>query len=188
MNLCFLGRVHPIKNLLWLLDAMATLKCECRLTIVGPIEDQQYYDQCQRAVNRLPSEIAVDFVGVKTEAEVRELLVAADAMILPTQGENFGQLPMQVVGDLGGRPQGEMAIGRPRSHRTVGLDGGMGGALIEPVIFDGGIGSRKSPWHIAKTQIHIFAKIVGAWTIFPINVMDQGGIGLEGLGRVEQGG
>jgi glycosyltransferase involved in cell wall biosynthesis len=90
LRLCFLGRVHPIKNLLWLLASMKEVDCRCHLVVVGPIEDQRYYEQCLRAVEQLPSSVTVEFVGAKTEAEVRELLLASDGMILPTLGENFG--------------------------------------------------------------------------------------------------
>ena len=90
LRLCFLGRVHPIKNLLWLLDSMKAIDCRCHLAVVGPIEEQRYYEQCQRAVEQLTSSVTVEFVGAKTEVEVRKLLLASDAMILPTLGENFG--------------------------------------------------------------------------------------------------
>lgn len=90
LRLCFLGRVHPIKNLLWLLESIKAIECRCHLVVVGPIEDQRYYEQCQRAVEQLPSSVTVEFVGAKTEAEVRELLLSGDSMILPTLGENFG--------------------------------------------------------------------------------------------------
>ncbi|MFO1000127.1 MAG: glycosyltransferase [Planctomycetaceae bacterium] len=90
LSLCFLGRVHPIKNLLWLLESMKGVDCRCHLVVVGPIEDQRCYEQCLRAVEQLPSSVTVEFVGAKTEKEVRELLLASDAMILPTLGENFG--------------------------------------------------------------------------------------------------
>lgn len=90
LRLCFLGRVHPIKNLLWLLESMKALDCRCHLVVVGPIEDQRYFEQCQRVVEQLPSLATVEFAGAKAETEVRELLLASDAMILPTLGENFG--------------------------------------------------------------------------------------------------
>ena len=90
LRLCFVGRIHPIKNLLWLLNAMALLDCRCRLIVVGPVEDQAYYEQCRKAVSRLPECVSVEFKGAKKEFEVRELLLNAEAMILPTLGENFG--------------------------------------------------------------------------------------------------
>jgi glycosyltransferase involved in cell wall biosynthesis len=69
---------------------MKAIDCRCHLVVVGPIEDQRYYEQCVLAVAQLPLSATVEFVGAKTEAEVRELLLASDAMILPTLGENFG--------------------------------------------------------------------------------------------------
>lgn len=90
LRLCFLGRVHPIKNLLWLLESMKAIDCCCHLIVVGPIEDQRYHEQCLRAGEQLPSSATIEFVGAKTESEVREFLLASDVMILPTLGENFG--------------------------------------------------------------------------------------------------
>ena len=90
LRLCFLGRVHPIKNLLWLLDCMKAIGIRCHLVVIGPIEDPRYHQQCLRSVEQLPSGVTVEFVGAKTEAEVRGLLLTSDAMILPTLGENFG--------------------------------------------------------------------------------------------------
>lgn len=90
LRLCFLGRVHPIKNLLWLLDGMKAIGIRCHLVVIGPIEDPRYHQQCLRSVEQLPSGVTVEFVGAKTEAEVRGLLLTSDAMILPTLGENFG--------------------------------------------------------------------------------------------------
>jgi glycosyltransferase involved in cell wall biosynthesis len=90
LQLCFVGRVHPIKNLLWLLQAMSALDCRCHLTVVGPIEDHGYFSACQETVERLPPGISVEFAGAKTEGEVRAILLFSDAMVLPTLGENFG--------------------------------------------------------------------------------------------------
>lgn len=87
---CFVGRIHPIKNLLWLLEVLADVKGHVRMTVVGPAEDQDYFLACQRAVSKLPTNINVDFVGPVAEKEVREQLSAADALVLPTEGENFG--------------------------------------------------------------------------------------------------
>ena len=113
LRLCFVGRVHPIKNLLWLLNAMASLDCRCQLIVVGPVEDQAYYEQCRKAVSRLPECVSVEFVGAKKEVEVRELLLNAEAMILPTQGENFGHAIFE-----------SLAVGTPViiSDRTIWRD------------------------------------------------------------------
>lgn len=87
---CFVGRIHPIKNLLWLLEVLEHVKGQMRLTVVGPPEDHTYFLTCQKVASELPVNIRVDFVGPVPEAEVRLLLSNSDAMILPTEGENFG--------------------------------------------------------------------------------------------------
>ena len=88
--LTFIGRVHPTKNLLWLIQAIHTVKAECRLIVIGPIQDQNYYQQCLKQIEQLPSGVTIDFAGVKSEQDVRALVTDSDAMILPTLGENFG--------------------------------------------------------------------------------------------------
>jgi glycosyltransferase involved in cell wall biosynthesis len=46
----------------------------------------------------LPKGVTVQFAGALQEAEIRELLIRADAMILPTQGENFGHAIFESLG------------------------------------------------------------------------------------------
>lgn len=89
-RLCLVGRVHPIKNVLWLLEVMKTVVSPCHLTIVGPIEDKVYHQLCQVAVDKLPKHVSVEFVGPMPEKRLTQILVDSDAMVLPTQGENFG--------------------------------------------------------------------------------------------------
>ena len=89
-QLCLLGRVHPIKNILWLLNAMKYLDASCELKIIGPIEDEAYYEKCSKSIEELPNTCSVQFLGPRTATEVNAILANADAMILPTLGENFG--------------------------------------------------------------------------------------------------
>lgn len=90
VKLCLVGRVHPIKNVLWLIEALRSLPVPCELEIVGPIEDRNYYEQCRAATARLPAHVTVRFLGGQKEPELSAMVASADAMILPTQGENFG--------------------------------------------------------------------------------------------------
>ncbi len=87
---CFIGRIHPIKNLLWLLDVLRAVNGQLALTVVGPVEDPVYFVECKKMVSALPANIRVEFAGPVSESEVRSVLIAADALILPTEGENFG--------------------------------------------------------------------------------------------------
>ena len=89
-RLTFVGRVHPIKNLLWLISLLKELPGRVELSVVGPIEDPTYYKLCCDEILSLPPTISVVFLGVKAEAEVCEILRSSHAMVLPTLGENFG--------------------------------------------------------------------------------------------------
>ncbi len=89
-DLCFVGRVHPIKNLHWLLRVMKDLDCACNLRIIGPLECESYVAECQHAVDDLPDQVTVNFVGPASAEVVKRTLIESDAMILPTLGENFG--------------------------------------------------------------------------------------------------
>lgn len=90
LTLCCVGRVHPIKNVHLALQALRQLTVPAVLRVLGPAEDRDYLESCQRIVDSLPGFLRVEFCGVQSEAEVRRRLIESDAMILPTQGENFG--------------------------------------------------------------------------------------------------
>ena len=90
LNLIFIGRVHPIKNLHYLIEALSKMKSLVKLTVVGNIEDVNYYQQCKAMLETHPSNIVVEFLGDQPHAEVEKLIMCNHALVLPTQGENFG--------------------------------------------------------------------------------------------------
>ena len=98
LRLCLVGRVHPIKNVHLAIEALAGFSGVCELTIVGPEEDLAYTEHCRKLAAVLPTGVTVRFAGALQEARIRELLIRADAMILPTQGENFGHAIFESLG------------------------------------------------------------------------------------------
>jgi len=90
LRLSFAGRVHPVKNLLYLLRLLNTVKCECWLNIIGPIEDVAYYQACQKEIAGLPGNVTVKFSGAVSNENVLWFVADSDFMVLPTVGENFG--------------------------------------------------------------------------------------------------
>ncbi|MCP4174348.1 MAG: glycosyltransferase family 4 protein [Fuerstiella sp.] len=89
-RLCFVGRIHPVKNLLMLLQQLRLVNGQCRLDVVGPVEDESYFQQCKSAVSMLPSNITVNFLGPLPHKQTRAICSESDATVAPTQGENFG--------------------------------------------------------------------------------------------------
>ncbi|MEZ6126128.1 MAG: glycosyltransferase [Planctomycetaceae bacterium] len=90
LRLSFVGRVHPIKNLMFVLRLLRQITFECTLDVIGPIEDSTYHGICKREAEALPSNISVNFLGAVAPDNVASVVSRSHAMILPTLGENFG--------------------------------------------------------------------------------------------------
>src|SRR5436190_15493218 len=66
-TLIFYSRVVPKKNLRGLLELLQTVeRGKVTLGIVGPLEDQRYWLDCQSLIATLPSNITVNVVGPAT--------------------------------------------------------------------------------------------------------------------------
>lgn len=90
LNMLFLGRIHPIKQLGYLLENLDNMQDKIKLTVIGPIEDSAYWQGCQVKINNLPGNISVKYIGEKTPKEVKVVLSEQHILALPTRGENFG--------------------------------------------------------------------------------------------------
>ena len=90
LRLSFAGRVHPIKNLLYLLRLLKSVQFECSLNVIGPIEDIEYERECRDMISEFPGNVTVVFSGAVTNEDVVRLVADSDLMVLPTLGENFG--------------------------------------------------------------------------------------------------
>ena len=82
----FVGRLHPLKGLDMLLAALPT---GAFLRVIAPDADGAWA-RYERLARRLGVADRVTFRGVKKGAEKIRQLRAADALVLPTQSENFG--------------------------------------------------------------------------------------------------
>lgn len=86
----FVSRVQPKKNLLFLLTLLADYPNELSLDIIGPIEDESYWTDCQQQIDQLPANIQVKYLGAMPHAKILERQQDYDLFVLPTFGENFG--------------------------------------------------------------------------------------------------
>lgn len=92
VKLLFVSRISPKKNLLFFLKLLAKITgpTTIHLTIVGNIEDEQYWKECENVIHLLPENIIVDYKGAVNNTEVSLLLQQHHVFVLPTLGENFG--------------------------------------------------------------------------------------------------
>jgi len=98
----FVARVVPIKNLLFLLQVLQQVKSKVALSIAGPIEDEEYWKNCEKVIKLLPANIEVNYLGAISNDEVKSTIAAHHLFVLPTQGENFGHSIFEAF--LSGRP------------------------------------------------------------------------------------
>lgn len=102
LRLIFVGRIHPIKNLLFLLEALRSCKTSVDLSIAGPMEDPQYWAQCQQLIAAMSGRVRTKYYDSVDQKRVLSLLQDHHAFVLPTTGENFGHAIFEALS--AGRP------------------------------------------------------------------------------------
>ncbi len=102
VRLIFVGRIHPIKNLLFLLESIKLCSSFVELSIVGPIEDAHYWKKCRELVDTMQGKLTVTNYQSVEKSRITPLLQEHHAFALPTTGENFGHAIFESLG--AGRP------------------------------------------------------------------------------------
>lgn len=90
LKLVFIARIVDIKNLKVLLQNLLQVKSKINLTIAGPAEDKNYWNDCEQLINQMTQNIKINYVGEITPQQVMPLIKEHHLYCLPTQGENFG--------------------------------------------------------------------------------------------------
>jgi glycosyltransferase involved in cell wall biosynthesis len=93
-NVLFMSRVHPVKNLLGLVQAWSAVcltpsRKRWMLQIAGP-DELDHTREVMALVRSLGLESRVEFLGPVGEDNKHKLLEAADVFVLPSFSENFG--------------------------------------------------------------------------------------------------
>lgn len=88
----FISRISPMKNLILALEVLKKVRGPLIYDIYGPIEDKDYWQQCQKAITDLPSHITVQYMGELTPDNVVPTLSLYDFFFMPTKGENYGHV------------------------------------------------------------------------------------------------
>ena len=88
----FISRISPMKNIATLLKIISEISVEMELDVFGPIEDRVYWDDCQRLIANLPSNVSVSYKGGLQPEFVSRTFARYDIFAFPTLGENFGHV------------------------------------------------------------------------------------------------
>lgn len=98
VQLSFVSRVTRKKNLAFLLEALIGVTTgEIHLDIIGPLEDEHYWAECNRLIAGLSPNIRVNILGAMVNRDVLGHLADAHFFVLPTLGENFGYVFVEAM-------------------------------------------------------------------------------------------
>ena len=88
----FVSRIHPKKNLISAIEYMKDIKGKVVFDIYGPIEDEEYWKQCNQKIHELPQNITVNYCGLVNHEKVHEIFSLYNAFLFPTFCENYGHV------------------------------------------------------------------------------------------------
>lgn len=92
LSILMVGRVVPIKNIHFFLLELIHLSSESKVnvSIVGPTEDEVYYEQCLTIAKKLSKNIKVEFLGALPPLEVSKLYIQHHLLVSTSLNENYG--------------------------------------------------------------------------------------------------
>lgn len=101
LNVLFMSRIHPVKNLLglvraWQLVCKVLPESNCVLQIAGPDELGHLRD-IKALVHSLGLDSRVEFMGAVNESDKCKVFADADLFILPSFSENFGLVAAEAL-------------------------------------------------------------------------------------------
>jgi len=101
LRLLFLSRVSRKKNLdvaiRYAASATSISDGTTELVVVGEEQDRTYSKECRESAAAVPPRMKVRFVGAVPHEEIRNWIDAADFLILPTRGENYGHAVVEAL-------------------------------------------------------------------------------------------
>lgn len=97
LEVVFLSRIARVKNLKYALSVLRDIKGEINFNIYGPMEDDDYWEECESLIKNMPMNIKVIYWGPISNDKVSEVLSKNHLLFLPTYGENFGHVIIEAL-------------------------------------------------------------------------------------------
>lgn len=98
LKILFVGRIHPIKNLLFALECIAQTQTTIEFNIIGNMEDEAYWNTCKKRIDTLPERFQIKYLGAQTNDVILQKMKENHLFFLPTKGENFGHAIFEAFG------------------------------------------------------------------------------------------
>jgi glycosyltransferase involved in cell wall biosynthesis len=97
LKLVFVSRIQVKKNLLFTLKLLRGQKCSVSLDIYGPLEDKEYWNECEKIIDKLPENIRVQYCGILRQSQIHTTLKKYHAFVLTTLSENYGHAIVEAL-------------------------------------------------------------------------------------------
>jgi glycosyltransferase involved in cell wall biosynthesis len=76
---------------------LENIEGKLKIDIIGPLEDEGYWNETQKSINKLPPNIKVEYKGHIENEMVQQKLFEYHFFVLPTLGENFGHVFIEAL-------------------------------------------------------------------------------------------
>jgi len=96
-KMVFLSRLNRKKNFNFLLENIGQITGNLTIDVIGPVDDENYWNECLVLIKKLPSNIKINVIGSIPHSEVIETLKKYHYFVLPTQNENFGHIFLEAL-------------------------------------------------------------------------------------------
>lgn len=95
----FISRLTRKKNIHYFLERLLDVRIgNIELDIIGPLEDAEYWTECQSIISRLPQNIKVTATGAyPNQQDALKKLSESHFFVLPTLNENFGYVFVEAL-------------------------------------------------------------------------------------------
>lgn len=97
LKLISIARIAPEKNTLYAISVLKHCNQNVAFDIYGPIYNQEYWNECLKAINELSDNVKVNYKGALPHPKIDSVLQQYHALLLPSTGENFGHIIIEAM-------------------------------------------------------------------------------------------
>lgn len=97
VKIVFISRIQRSKNLKYAIEVANSLTCEATFDIYGPMESQDYWDECMSIIKESPDNISINYLGALEPDSVGSTFGKYDCFLFPTLTENYGHVIVEAM-------------------------------------------------------------------------------------------
>jgi len=93
LKIFYLSRITDKKNLLGSIEILQKITSgTIQFDIIGPVGNEEYWNECKKALEKLPKNIKTSYLGSIPNYQLPEILKSYHTFLFPTLNENYGHV------------------------------------------------------------------------------------------------